>query len=437
MRRSAVKDGRTRGVMTLPSDGFPLIDGERRAERIPLTLIADAVGTPAYVYSAAVLRARYQAYAEAFAGLDCLIAYAVKANGSLAVIRVLAAQGAGADTVSEGEIRRALAAGVEPARIIFSGMGKTDAELSFALALPGLQINVESTPEFERLSALATHTSVRPQMVVRVNPDVAAGGHAKIATGKSHDKFGVPMDEAMALYRRATIEGLVQPVGLACHIGSQIGEVAPFREAWTRLREMTQALRAGGATVERLDLGGGLGVDYGDGRPRATPADLAAVAREVVGDLGVKLAIEPGRSLVAEAGVLIARTVHVNERPGGLRFLVLDTGMNDLMRPALYDAWHDLSPVRPRAGSPVRYDVVGPVCETGDTFARGRDLPPIEAGDLVLFGGAGAYAASMASEYNSRLLAPEILVDGDRWAVVRPRSDYAAMLARETPADWI
>lgn len=437
MRRSAAKDARSGPAMTLPSDGFPLTGGERHAEQIALSRIADAVGTPAYVYSAAVLRARFALYARAFEGLDCLVAYAVKANGNLSVIRTLASQGAGADTVSEGEIRRALAAGVEPDRIIFSGMGKTDAELAFALTLPGLQINVESTPEYKRLSTLAASTGVRPLMVVRVNPDVAAGGHAKIATGKSGDKFGVPAEEAMGLYRRAAAEGVVRPVGLACHIGSQIGDVAPFRAAWSRLREMTLALRAEGLTVERLDLGGGLGVDYGDGTGGATPDDLAAVAREVVGDLGLKLAVEPGRSLVAAAGVLISRVTHVNRRPGGPTFLVLDAGMNDLMRPALYDAWHDLVPVRPREGASVAYDVVGPVCETGDTFARGRSLPPLEAGDLVAFGGAGAYAASMASEYNSRPAAPEVLVDGDRWAVVRPRRSFEEMLARETPADWL
>lgn len=423
--------------MTLPSDGFPLIGSDRHAERIPLSALAEAVGTPAYVYSAAVLRARFARYAEAFEGMDCLIAYAVKANGNLSVIRLLAGEGAGADTVSQGEIRRALAAGVSPGRIIFSGMGKTDAELAFALTLPELQINVESTPEYERLMALAEAAGQRPLMVIRVNPDVAAGGHAKIATGKTADKFGVPVGEALALYRRAEAEGVVRPVGLGCHIGSQIGSVEPFRAAWTRLREMTLALRAEGLEVERLDLGGGLGVDYGDGSGGVTPDDLAATAREVVGDLGVKLAVEPGRSLVAEAGVLLAGVTHVNARPDGPTFLVLDAGMNDLMRPALYEAWHDLVPVRERAGEPVAYDVVGPVCETGDTFARGRVLAPLEAGDLVVFGGAGAYAASMASEYNSRPAAPEVLVDGDRWAVVRPRATHDEMLARETPADWV
>lgn len=436
MRRSAAKESRTSAAMTLPLDGFPLIEGERYAEAIPLTQIAEAVGTPVYVYSATVLRGRLQRYARAFEGLDCLVAYAVKANGNLSVIRVLASEGAGADTVSQGEIRRALAAGVTPDRIIFSGMGKSDAELAFALSLPGLQINVESTPEYERLSALAVLAGVRPPMVVRVNPDVAAGGHAKIATGKSGDKFGVPIDEAMALYRRAADEGVVWGVGLACHIGSQITEVSPFRAAWMRLREMTLALRAEGLPVDRLDLGGGLAVDYGDGAGGATPDELAAAAREIVGDLGVKLAVEPGRSLAAEAGILISRVVQVNARSGGPTFLVLDAGMNDLMRPALYDAWHDLSPLRARPGAPVAYDVVGPVCESGDTFARDRTLSPLQAGDLVTFGGAGAYAASMGSEYNSRPAAPEVLVDGDRWAVVRPRATYEAMLARETPADW-
>jgi diaminopimelate decarboxylase len=423
--------------MTDHTDGFGPLNSALHAESVSMAALADAVGTPAYVYSAGTLRARYRAYGEAFAGLDCLIAYAVKANAGLSILRILAAEGAGADTVSEGEIRRALAAGIAPDRIIFSGMGKTDAELAFALTLPGLQINVESRPEFARLSALAAARGVRPLVVFRVNPDVAAGGHDKISTGKSDNKFGIPVDEALDLYRQAQAAGTVQAVGLGCHIGSQIRETTPFDAAWRVLREMTLALRAEGRTVERIDLGGGLGVDYGDDDAGARPSDLAEVAAEVFGDLGVKLAVEPGRSIVADAGVLLSRVIHVNSRTGGPTFLVVDAGMNDLLRPTLYEAWHEIEPVSPRAGDPVAYDVVGPVCETGDTFARSRVLAPMLAGDLVAFRGAGAYGASMASEYNSRLPAPEVLVDGDRWGIVRPRPDYDAVMARETTPDWL
>jgi len=423
--------------MTAHTDGFGPLNSTLHAEGVSMAALADAVGTPAYVYSAGTLRARYRTYEEAFAGLDCLIAYAVKANAGLAILKILAAEGAGADTVSEGEIRRALAAGIAPDRIIFSGMGKTDAELAFALSFPGLQINVESRPEFERLSALAAAQGVRPLVVFRVNPDVAAGGHDKISTGRSDNKFGIPVDEALDLYRQAQAAGLVQAVGLGCHIGSQIRETTPFRAAWGALREMTLKLRAEGRTVERIDLGGGLGVDYGDGDTGARPADLAVVAAEVFGDLGVKLAVEPGRSIVADAGVLLSRVIHINPRRAGPTFLVVDAGMNDLLRPTLYEAWHEIEPVAPRAGNPTAYDVVGPVCETGDTFARGRILTPMIAGDLVAFRGAGAYGASMASEYNRRLPAPEVLVDGNRWAVVRPRPNYGAVMAREQVPDWI
>ena len=423
--------------MTLPSDGFQRVGSELHAERIALQSIADEVGTPLYVYSASVLRDRYRRYARAFAEKDCLVAYAVKANGNLSILRVLASEGAGADTVSEGEIRRALLAGVPPERIIFSGMGKTDQELAFALTLPGLQINLESAPEYERLKTVAAARDVRPIVAIRVNPDIAAGGHAKIATGKSDDKFGVPVGEALELYRRAAHDGVVNPVGLACHIGSQITEIAPFGAAWSRLREMTLTLRSEGLTVDRLDLGGGLGVDYGQGVGGASPDDLAKAADESLGDLGVKLAVEPGRSIVAQAGVLVSRVIHINAREDGPRFLVLDAGMNDLVRPALYDAWHDLMPIKVRDGVDIAYDVGGPVCETGDTFARARSLPPMRAGDLIAFNGAGAYAAAMASEYNSRLPAPEVLVDGNRWAIIRARPDYKSVFARETTPDWI
>ena len=412
---------------------FDLLHGEIHAERVALSAIAEAVGTPVYVYSAAALRARFRAWRAAFPRAG--IAYAVKANGNLSVLRTLIAEGAGADTVSEGEIRRALAAGCPPERIIVSGMGKTDAELRYALSLPGLQINVESEPELDRLAGLVAAAGARALVAIRVNPDVAAGAHAKIATGQAHDKFGVPFDQAAPLYRRAAAHPALQPVGLAVHIGSQISEAAPFELAWTRLRDLARSLRAEGLPAPRLDLGGGLGVDYGAGAPG--PEILGEVAARVFEDDEFELSLEPGRSIAAEAGVLLARVTQLNDRGSGPSFLVLDAGMNDLLRPALYDAVHPLRPVRPRAGPLTPRDVVGPVCESSDRFARDLSLPPLEAGDLVALMAAGAYGASMSSEYNARPLVPEILVDGDRWAVVRPRPSYEEMLSREPVAPWL
>ncbi|HEX8568560.1 MAG TPA: diaminopimelate decarboxylase [Caulobacteraceae bacterium] len=411
--------------------------GELWCEGVSLAALAEAVGTPVYVYSTATLTRHYRVYAEAFSGRRALVAYAVKANGNLSVLRTLARLGAGADTVSEGEIRRALAAGVPPERIIFSGMGKTDAELAFACALPGLQVNVESEPELARLSAAARQAGTRPLVVFRVNPDVQAGGHAKISTGAAHNKFGVAVDETARLYRAALEGGAVDPVGLALHIGSQISDLAPFASAWTRLRQMAEAFRSQGLPVRRLDLGGGLAVPYFNTPDPPEPAALGRVAEEVFAGFDVELAVEPGRAIAGNAGVLLSRVVHVNRRGAGPCFLVLDAGMNDLLRPTLYEAWHDLRPVRPRGGAPVTYDVVGPVCETSDMFGRDRSLPPLEAGDLVAFMSAGAYGATMSSEYNARPLVPEVLVDGERWAVVRPRPSYDEMLEREPLADWL
>jgi diaminopimelate decarboxylase len=413
---------------------FELIDGELHCEAVPLSRIAETVGAPAYVYSTVALKDRLRAYRDAFPA-DALIAYAVKANGNLSVLRTLAELGAGADTVSEGEIRRSLAAGVPSERIVFSGMGKTDAELAYAAGLPGLQINVESEPELRRLSRLAGDG--RPPTVLRVNPDVAAGGHVKIATGKAHDKFGIPEGDVVRLYAEAARDPRLRAMGLACHIGSQIFDLTAFETAWTKLRTLTIELRGEGFVVDRLDLGGGLAVSDLRGPPPPTPGELGALARRLFDGFGVHLSVEPGRSIVADAGVLVSRVTHVNARTVGPRFLVLDAGMNDLIRPTLYDAFHDLRPVRPRAGEVAPFEVVGPVCETGDAFARDRMLPPLEAGDLVAFMTAGAYGAAMASEYNARPLVPEVLVSGDRFAVIRPRPSYDDMMAREPLAPWL
>ena len=423
-------------------DHFELRDGALHAEGVDLTTLATEVGTPAYVYSTATLTRHYEVLREALdahpsALGDSLIAYAVKANSNLSVLATLARLGCGADTVSEGEIRRALKAGVPADRIIFSGVGKTDAELAFALEVGVRQINVESVPELDRLIAIAQASGACPDIAIRVNPKIGAGGHAKITTGGEGDKFGVPADEAMDLYARAAASPHLNPVGLACHIGSQITDLTPLEAAFGLLRKLTETLRQQGLPVSRLDLGGGLGVPYTGGATTASPADYASMAARVLDGLNVEAAFEPGRLLAANAGVLLTRVIQVTERADGRRFLVLDAAMNDLMRPAMYDAFHEVKPVIPREGDAIVYDIVGPVCETGDTFARGRTLPPLQAGDLVVFTGAGAYGAVMSSEYNSRPLVPEVLVDGDRWAVVRARPSYEEMLARETMAEWL
>ena len=417
-------------------------DGALQAEAVPLETVAAEVGTPVYVYSSATLRRHYGVLRAACdarrADLgEALIAFAVKANSNLSVLATLAAEGCGADTVSEGEIRRALAAGVPAERIIFSGVGKTDAELAFALDVGVRQINVESGVELDRLAAVAAAHGARADVAVRVNPNIGAGGHAKITTGGAGDKFGVPVSEAMDLYARAAASPHLNPVGLACHIGSQIKDLQPLRAAFEVLRDMTLELRRRGLAVTRLDLGGGLAAPYAETDETPTVEAYVDMAADVLAGLEVEAAFEPGRLLAANAGVLLSRVIQVNERSDGRRFLVLDAAMNDLMRPALYDAFHDLTPVERRAGETRPYDVVGPVCETGDTFARDRVLPPLQAGDLVAFTGAGAYGAVMAGEYNSRPLVPEVLVDGDRWAVVRPRPTYDAMLAREPRAPWL
>jgi len=420
---------------------FELKGGELTCEDVPLTAIAEAVGTPVYVYSSATLERHYAVLRDALTGRglgEPLIAYAVKANSNLAVLRTLARLGAGADVVSEGEIRRALAAGVPPERIVFSGVGKTEAEIGYALSVGVAEINVESEPELRLVDAVARRLGQRAAIAIRVNPDVEAGGHAKISTGKAENKFGVSLAEAERLYGEAAAMAGVRPVGVACHIGSQIVDLAPLEAAFGKMRALVERLRGAGQAVERLDLGGGLGVPYFNQPAPPSPEDYATMIRRVMGGLAdIQFAFEPGRMIAANAGVLVARVLHVNARPQGRRFLVLDAAMNDLLRPAMYDAWHDIRPVRPRDGALVAYDVVGPICETGDTFTRDRSLPPLEAGDLVAFMTAGAYGAAMASEYNSRQLAPEVLVRGAEFAVVRPRPSYDDMLAREQAAPWL
>ncbi|MGI4818928.1 MAG: diaminopimelate decarboxylase [Janthinobacterium lividum] len=430
---------------------FELKDGVLYAEGVSLETIAEQVGTPTYVYSAGTLRRHYglmRDACDAHKGAlgEALIAFAVKANSNLSVLKVLGAMGCGADTVSEGEIRRALKAGIPASKIIFSGVGKTDAELAFAIQQGVRQINVESSTELQRLIAVvkslkqeqtASGPVANPDVAIRVNPKIGAGGHAKITTGGAGDKFGVPVEEALDLYAVASSSEHVNPVGLACHIGSQITDLTPLENAFKVIRGMTETLREQGHTVTRLDLGGGLGVPYYGETNTPPPADYIAMVAGVLDGLNVEAAFEPGRLMAANAGVLLSRVVHVNERTDGRRFLVLDAAMNDLMRPALYEAFHDVKPVRPVDGAALPHDIVGPVCETGDTFARDRELTPLKADDLVVFMSAGAYGAVMGSEYNTRPMAAEVLVDGDRWAVIKPRPSYEDILSREPIADWL
>jgi diaminopimelate decarboxylase len=418
---------------------FDVRDGELWCEGVTLSRIAAEVGTPVYVYSTATLRRHYTVFRNAFAPRTVLVAYAVKANSNVSVLKTLADLGAGADTVSEGEIRRALAAGVPPERIVFSGVGKTRRELRYAVGLGVSEINVESEPELDLLSEVAGQLGARPDITFRVNPDVSAGGHAKISTGKSENKFGVSFSEAERLYAKASADPHLNAIGVSCHIGSQITDLTPMAQAFAKMRGLVETLRGRGLEVRRLDLGGGLGAPYFDSPDPPSPQDFAAMVEGVLAGLDIELVFEPGRVIAANAGVLVSEVIHVHERPEGRRFLVVDAAMNDLVRPAMYDAFHDIRPVAtPRAGANLAaFDVVGPVCETGDTFCRDRELPPLGPGDLIAFMTAGAYGAAMSSEYNTRPLVPEVLVSGDQYAVVRPRPTYEEMLAREPLAPWL
>lgn len=415
---------------------FEYHDGQLHCEDVPLSAIADAVGTPAYVYSTATLERHYDVFKSAFAPRDVLVAFAVKANANIAVLATLARKGAGADTVSQGEIERALRAGLPADKIIFSGVGKTEAELAFAVNAGVHQINVESIAELETLSQIAAHLKKRPAIAIRVNPDVGAGGHEKISTGKGDAKFGVSPEQAAALYKRAAADPHVDAKGLAVHIGSQIKDLAPLEAAFRVLRQLAERLNVEGARVERIDLGGGLGVPYFHEPDPPSPADYAAMVARVFGGLDVALACEPGRMIAGNAGVLIARVIRIQER-AARPILVLDAGMNDLIRPAIYDAYHEIRPVRQTGGAATPYDVVGPICETGDTFTRNRSLAPLAAGDLVAFMTAGAYGAVMASTYNARALVPEVLVRGDTFEVVRRRWEVADQLALERLPAWL
>jgi diaminopimelate decarboxylase len=416
---------------------FAYRNGVLHAESVPLTRIAAAVGTPFYCYSTAALEAHYSAYAGAFAGQDAGVCYAVKANSNLAVIRSFARLGAGADVVSGGEMQRALAGGIPADRIIFSGVGKTREEMRAALEAGIHQINVESIPEVEALSEVASSLGVVAPIAFRVNPDVDAKTHAKISTGKKENKFGIDYDHAREVYARAAKLPGIKPVSIAVHIGSQLTDLAPFRAAYERVAALLHVLREDGHDIQRLDLGGGLGITYKNEAPPDL-ADYAAMVRSITGNLGCRISLEPGRSLVGNAGILVSRVIYVKQ---GLhrRFVIVDAAMNDLIRPALYEAYHGIVPVAEPDPTATKepFDVVGPVCESGDTFALQRLLPPMASEDLVAFLSAGAYGAVMSSTYNTRPLVPEALVNGDDFAVIRPRPTVEEMLAAERVPDWL
>lgn len=416
---------------------FAYRSGELHAEEVPLARIAAAVGTPFYCYSSAAIERRYRRFAAAFAGRRARICYSLKANSNLAVVRLLAQLGAGADAVSEGEVRRALAAGMPADRIVFSGVGKTEAEMAFALAAGVDQINVESEPELSLLSALASGMGKTAKTAIRVNPDVDARTHAKIATGKKENKFGIDLAHAPGAFRRAAQLPGIELAGIAVHIGSQLTDLGPFELAYRRVVALMRELGRDGISLRRLDLGGGLGIRYRNERP-PTIEDYAALVKRLTEELDVGLDFAPGRWMVGNAGALVARVLYVKEG-AARRFLVQDAAMNDLIRPSLYEAWHEIVPVRapPADAERLPIDVVGPVCETGDSFAAQRPLPPMAAGDLLALLSAGAYGAVMGSSYNSRLMAPEVLVRGDQFAVIRPRPGYAALLSQDKMPDWL
>ncbi|MEQ1608892.1 MAG: diaminopimelate decarboxylase [Hyphomonadaceae bacterium] len=417
---------------------FAYRNGVLHCEDVSLEAVARELGTPAYVYSDATLRRHYSVLADAFANRNVLIAYAVKANSNLGVIATLAEMGAGADVVSGGELMKAMEAGVPANRIVFSGVAKTAEEMKIGLTRGIHQFNVESLPELHRLSKVATEMGKRAPIAFRVNPHVEAGGHAHISTGSAEHKFGIAWHEADAFYDEASRLPGIDPVGIAVHIGSQIMRVEQFREAWEKVVALVRRLRDRGFAISRVDFGGGLGVPYKDGEDPDSPLVYANQARDVLGSLEVQLIFEPGRLIAGNAGVLISKVEYIKERDGRT-FVILDAGMNDLMRPALYSAYHEVLPVRtPALGASRRpVDLVGPICESTDRFAKDRSMPPLQEGDLVAFMTAGAYGATLSSQYNSRPLVAEALVRGDACVVVRRRPTFDEMIALERAPDWI
>lgn len=420
-------------------DHFLYRDGVLCAEDVPVAEIAAAVGTPFYVYSTATLLRHYNLFDEALAGTDHVVCYAMKAASNQAILKTLAQAGAGMDVVSGGEYLRAKAAGVPGEKIVFSGVGKTAEEIRIALTGGIRQFNVESEPEMEVINAVAQELGVIAPITVRVNPDVDAKTHAKIATGKSENKFGIPIARAPEVYAHAASLPGLKVVGIDVHIGSQLTDLEPFRLAYSKVAELTEQLRAQGHGIHRLDLGGGLGIPYArSNEAPPLPLEYGAMIKETLGHLGCEIEIEPGRLIAGNAGLMVSKVIYVKSGEGR-DFLILDGAMNDLIRPAMYDAYHDIVPViEPAPGVEQRpYDIVGPVCETGDTFAKQRAMPPLNPGDLVAFRSAGAYGAVMSSEYNTRPLIPEVLVHGDQFAVIRERPTFDEIINRDTIPEWL
>jgi diaminopimelate decarboxylase len=418
---------------------FDYRDGVLFAESVALPEIAAEVGTPFYCYSTATLTRHYTVFAQAFSSLDAMICYALKANSNQAVLRTLAKLGAGADVVSEGELRRALAAGVPPEKVVFSGVGKTAREMDHALAAGIHCFNIESEPELELLSARAVAAGKTAPVSLRINPDVDAKTHKKISTGKAENKFGVPWQRARDVYRRMAELPGIRAVGIDTHIGSQITELQPYDDAYALLAELAGALRADGHAIEHIDLGGGLGIPYRtDNNPPPLPDAYAAIVKKHVSKLGLKVIFEPGRLIAGNAGILVSQVIYLKEGEAK-NFLIVDAAMNDLVRPTLYDAFHDIRPVvQPPADAPrIRADIVGPVCESGDYLGHDRDLPKLKSGDLIAVSTAGAYGAVQSGTYNTRLLVPEVLVNGDRFAVVRRRQSYEELIGLDSVPDWL
>jgi diaminopimelate decarboxylase len=420
-------------------DHFLYRNGILHAEDVAIPDIAAAVGTPFYVYSAATLTRHYHLFTEALSPLPHMVCFAIKSLSNVAVLKLLGDLGAGMDVVSGGEYRRARAAGVPGNRIVFSGVGKTREEMHLALTGGIRQFNVESEPELRALSDVASSLGLTAPITIRVNPDVDARTHEKIATGKKENKFGIPIDRAPAVYAEAARLPGIEVIGIDVHIGSQLTELEPFEQAYLKVADLTRQLRAEGHNIRRLDLGGGLGIPYTrSNEAPPLPLDYGALIKRTVGDLGCEIEIEPGRLISGNAGLLVSSVIYVKNGEGR-DFLILDAAMNDLVRPSMYGAHHDIVPVieAPVASPTQEFDVVGPVCETGDTFAKGRDLPLVGEGDLVAFRSAGAYGAVMASEYNTRPLIPEVLVRGDQFAVIRQRPTFDEILNRDTIPSWL
>jgi len=420
-------------------DHFLYRDGDLFAEDVPVAEIAAQVGTPFYLYSTATFERHFRLFDEALDGVDHLVCYAMKAASNQAILKTLAALGAGMDVVSQGEYARAIAAGVPGERIVFSGVGKTVEEIETALRGGIRQFNVESEPEMEAINAAALGLGKVAPITIRVNPDVDAKTHAKIATGKSENKFGIPISRAREVYAHAArLEGL-KVVGIDVHIGSQLTQLEPFRLAYEKVAELTGQLRADGHEITRLDLGGGLGIPYTrSNEAPPLPVEYGQMIKDTLGHLGCEIEIEPGRLIAGNAGIMVSKVIYVKEGEDR-QFMIVDAAMNDLIRPAMYEAHHDIEPiVQAQPGvEQVAYDIVGPVCESGDTFAKARVMPPVAAGDLIAFRSAGAYGAVMSSEYNSRPMIPEVMVKGDAFAVIRRRPSVQEMIARDDVPDWL